>query len=347
MIKNIFNEIRQNQYFLFFIFLFGYAQSIQIRFLIRRKWDWFIFTPEAAVASFISACMLFVMMRFLIKKWQKSDTFSQNEALKIFSTSLILYLLTMTVIGLFIALLFDTVERNFNTETLTLSMSSNVMDALIYGSFFLAYHYYQKNLNYQKQITSYNQALSDSKINQLKNQLNPHFLFNNLNVLDQFIEEDKHKASDFLNEFAEIYRYVLLVTDKKIVSIKEELSFAKSYFALMQHKYANAYLLEIEQNQEVNSLYIVPLTLQLLIENAIGHNLGTASHPVVIKISIGENILVSNNIIKKRNLKTTSGRGLLNIKGQYDLLSKQGVEVMHSKEAFSVTLPLIQAHKND
>lgn len=337
--RNILNEIQQSKYFLLFVFLFGYAQSIQIRLLVRKKIDWYIFTPEAAVLSFISAGILFFVMYFFIKHWQKSDTFSTGEALKIFSISMLVYLSVMKILGLCISLAFDTFERNFNQETLILSTLSEIMDTFIYGSFFLAFYYYKKNKKKQKQIEEYNQAFSETKINQLKSQLNPHFLFNNLNVLDQLIEEDKYKASDFLNEFAEIYRYVLQVSDKSLISIDEEISFAKKYFGLMQHKYGNAYLLEI-QNQSIEG-NIIPLTLQLLLENAIQHNLGTEKNPVLIRIYADQTLLVSNNTIVKRKTKSTSGRALKNLKQQYALLANKQFEIIHTENEFSVTLPII------
>lgn len=337
--KNILNEIRQNKYFLLFVFLFGYAQSIQIRLLVRKTLDWYIFTPEAAILSFISAGILFFVMEFFMKHWQKSDTFSTGEALKIFSTSMLVYLAVMKLLGLCISLAFNTFERNFNQETLILSTLSEIMDTFIYGSFFLAFYYYQKNKRKQKQIDEYNQAFSEAKISQLKSQLNPHFLFNNLNVLDQLINEDQYKASDFLNEFADIYRYVLQVSDKSLISIDEEISFAKKYFNLMQHKYGNAYLLEI-QNLNIRG-HIIPLTLQLLLENAIQHNLGTEKNPVLITISADSCLVVSNNTVIKRNTKSTSGRALNNLRQQYALLAGTQFEIIHTENEFSVTLPII------
>ncbi|WP_051890882.1 sensor histidine kinase [Chryseobacterium sp. JM1] len=337
--KNILNEIRQSKYFLLFVFLFGYAQSIQIRLLVRKTLDWYIFTPEAAVLSFISAGILFFVMHFFMKHWQKSDTFSTGEALKIFSTSMLVYLAVMKLLGLCISLAFGTFERNFNQETLILSTLSEIMDTFIYGSFFLAFYYYQKNKRKQKQIDDYNQAFSEAKISQLKSQLNPHFLFNNLNVLDQLINEDQYKASDFLNEFADIYRYVLQVSDKSLISIDEEISFAKKYFNLMRHKYGNAYLLEI-QNLNIRG-HIIPLTLQLLLENAIQHNLGTEKNPVLITISADSSLVVSNNTIIKRNTKSISGRALNNLRQQYALLAGIQFEIIRTENEFSVTLPII------
>ena len=245
------------------------------------------------------------------------------------------------MLSLLVALAFDTVERNFNLNTLLNDSIGDLLNAFIYGSFFLAYYYFTKNQKNQKQLFLSNEALSESKINQLKSQLSPHFLFNNLNVLDQLIEEDKHKASDFLYEFSEIYRYVLQASDKKLVSVEDEFSFAENYFRLMQHKYGPAYQLDIVRKGKISG-YIVPLTLQLLLENAIQHNLGTESNPVLITIAIEDQLRVSNNTIEKRTLKTPSGKALVNLKEQYRLLSRQEITIDHSKSRFAVTLPIIQ-----
>lgn len=337
--KTLLKKINQNRYFLLFILLFAYVQSIHTRIGIRRTLDGYIFTPEAAVVTLISACILFCVIDFFIKNWQRSSTFSVSEVLKIFSVSLLTYLLVMKIIGFVIALIFGKVEKNFNQEVVILSTFSDLIGGFIYGSFFLAYRYYKRNTEYQKQLALYDHALSESKINQLKTQLNPHFLFNNLNVLDQLIEEDKYKASDFLNEFAEIYRYVLDVSDKKLVSVEEELAFAEKYFNLIQYKYGNAYSLKI--NPVKSSGHVIPLSLQLLLENAVQHNLGTVDKPVLITIKIDKAITVLNNVIPKRNRKKTSGRALNNLKEQYNLLTDQQVEIIKTETEFSVIIPVI------
>jgi sensor histidine kinase YesM len=337
--KNIITQIKQHRFFLLFVFLFAYAQSIQIRILVEGTLNWYIFTPEAAAGKFIFSILLIAVISFFLKQWNKSVVFSTKEALKVFATSLLVYLLLIKTIEFFIALLFNTVARNFNSETFILSTFSELMDGLIYGSFFLAYYYYIKSKSQLKQLVTYNQALSFSKINQLKAQLNPHFLFNNLNVLDQLIEEDKHNASNFLNEFADIYRYVLQVSDKHLIPINDELAFAKKYFNLIKHKYGNAYLLEMNiLNTEGN---IVPLTLQLLIENVVKHNIGTESKPVRIKISLNKSLTISNNIVPKRQAKISTAIALNNLKEQYALLSKQQIDIQKTDENFSVTIPII------
>jgi LytS/YehU family sensor histidine kinase len=186
-------------------------------------------------------------------------------------------------------------------------------------------------------LNKYNQALAESKIIQLKNQINPHFLFNNLNVLDQLIEEDKNTASDFLNNFAELYRVVLEVSDKKLIPLKEEIAFAKKYFYLMQQKYGNAYKLVFNIQKEEG--FIVPMTLQLLIENAIKHNIGSSQNPVVIEVDCKNKIKISNTLKPKQKIDLKSGKALKNLKTQYMLLSNQKINILKDENTFTVTIP--------
>ncbi|WP_295211138.1 histidine kinase [uncultured Chryseobacterium sp.] len=340
--KNILKKAYQNRYFLLFILLFAYVESIYIRMMVRQEIDAYIFTPEAALATLLNAGILFGVILYFIRKWQDSGSWQAAVLLKISAVSMLTYLLSMNLIRLAIAFAFGTVERNFNLHAYRLSIFSDFLDGMIYGGFFLAYYYYQHNRKQYQKLLVYNEALAKSKINQLKNQLNPHFLFNNLNVLDQFIEEDKEKASGFLNEFADIYRYVLKVSEKELVTIDEEAGFARQYFSLIRHRYGNAYQLNL--NMEQSNGFIVPLTLQVLIENAVQHNLGTEENPVVITIEIKESILATNNINLKRNARPESGRALKNLDEQYRILVRQSVDIHSSGETFSVHIPIIQSH---
>lgn len=337
--KHWLNNIYRNRYFLLFIMLFAYVQSIYVRISAWEEINAYTFTPEALFYSLYNAGVLFTILLALFKKRRKSDVLIAKEMLKLFGLSLILYLIAMKAIGFFVSFAFHTIERNFNQKTFLYTLFADFLNGVIYGSFFLAYYYFQKNKKDQQQLSLYHQAIAASKIHQLKSQLNPHFLFNNLNILDQFIEEDKDKASEFLNKFAEIYRYVLQSSEKTIIGLNEEMVFAEAYFNLIQHKYGSAYQLNIT-GKDGNG-YIVPLTLQLLIENAVQHNMGTEESPVLIEIQITENIIVTNNIHPKRNIKATNGRGLQNLKEQYRLLTQEPLKIDQSHNYFSVIIPII------
>jgi sensor histidine kinase YesM len=334
-----FDKFYRHRYFLFFILVFAYVESIYLRTTNWQEINAYTFTPDAAIGSFFQSTVLFSILFFTLQKWQKSTIFETIEVLKIFGVSLVLYLLIVKMNGFMIALIFDNVERNFNSRTFFYAMFTDFLNGFIYGSFFLTYYYFNKYKAQEKQITNYQNALSETKINQLKTQLNPHFLFNNLNILDQLIDEDKQKASDFLNEFAEIYRYVLQAMDKSTVPALEELDFVVQYFKMYQYKYGNAYQLRLEGSFHGK---LVPLTLQLLIENAIQHNLGSMANPVVITINSNDDtIKVSNNYNPKKNSKTTAGRALQNINEQYMLLSERPIKITKLDHEFSVIIPII------
>ena len=326
--------------FLLFIALFAYVQSVYARISVQEEINAYTFTPDAALASLLEAGIIFTISLYFLKKWQKAGAFSSKVMLKVFGLSIVTHLIVLKLMGLIISILFNTVERNFNLPTFMFSLFSNFLNGIIYGSFFIAYYYYTKNRNHQLQLANYHRALSESKINQLKSQLNPHFLFNNLNVLDQLIEEDKNLASDFLNKFADVYRFALQASEDTTVLISKELTFAKQYFQLMQHKYGGAYQLEIDK--EDNNGFVVPFTLQLLLENAIKHNIGTERSPVFIKIIIRNNyITVSNNLVLKRASIQTTGTGLNNLTQQYKLLAGMPLDIQKTASSFMVIVPVI------
>lgn len=332
-------RIHQHRYFLLFILVFAYVQTIYLRITVRQLVNIYIFTPDGPVAHLLQALLLYYIIDLLLKRHQKQELLTTIELSKIFAASLLVHLLIIQALSFIIAWSFNNIERNFNPESLTISLLSQLLDGFIYGSFFLAYYYHLSIKKQQALKSSYLHALSERKIYHLKAQLNPHFLFNNLNVLDQLIDEDKRKASDFLNEFAEIYRYVLHTADKKLIAIKTELNFVRQYFHLFQYKYGNAYQLVVDQNVPEGS--IAPLTLQLLLENALKHNHGTEKDPVVVTISFQNNIKVSNNLQLKKRPVTPSGLGLKNLVEQYHLLSKSPVEIHKDAATFTVAIPII------
>ena len=339
--KSIMKKAFHNRYFLLFILVFAYVQSIYTRIIIWQQISVYIFTPEAALGTTLKAGLLFWVILFFIDRWQSSNIITINELLKIFWLSLVIYVSCIKIIGLLIAYPLGTFERNFNANTFTISLFADFLDGIIYGSFFLAYYYHRNNRKQNDKLVMFNDTLAKSKIDQLKNQLNPHFLFNNLNILDQFIDEDKEKASEFLNEFAEIYRYVLKVSERQLVTIEEETDFVRQYFNLVHHRYGNAFKLNLDIKNR--KCLIVPLTLQLLVENAVQHNIGTQEKPVVTDIVIDEDILVSNNVNLKINTRSLSGRGLKNLDEQYRLLAKKPIEIESSEDKFAIRIPIINS----
>lgn len=175
----------------------------------------------------------------------------------------------------------------------------------------------------------------------LKNQVNPHFLFNSLNVLTGLVYEDADKSAKFIKQLADVYRYVLDTRGREVVTIEEELKFVNSYLYLQQIRFGD----NLKVNINISDLKkcLPPLALQMLIENAIKHNIVSSENPLTINIeSTPEYLMVSNNLQRKTSLgETSSGLGLENIRHRYQYLSDRPVNIVSNDELFKVELPWV------
>jgi sensor histidine kinase YesM len=144
-------------------------------------------------------------------------------------------------------------------------------------------------------------AKAESELEALKNQIDPHFIFNSLNTLSHLIEENPGNAKLFNDNLAEVYRYILQNKSRNLVLLREEIDFLKQYFLLLKMRFENAVNLEIQLNENFFELYLIPpISLQLLAENAFKHNEFSKAHPITIKLSlVGDELMVHNRISKK------------------------------------------------
>jgi hypothetical protein len=180
------------------------------------------------------------------------------------------------------------------------------------------------------------------KYDALKNQLNPHFLFNALTSLNSLIFENQQLASEFLQQLSKVYRYVLQHKENATVTLRTELTFISHYIALLKTRFSDTVELVIQINEQENGKEIVPVTLQILIENAIKHNIASVTAPLKISIySIDNFLLVENNINKKAQVETSNKQGLQNLKSLYDHLSTKPLEIIQTKDSFIVKIPFI------
>lgn len=181
----------------------------------------------------------------------------------------------------------------------------------------------------------------------LKNQLDPHFLFNSLNVLTGLIEENPDKAIDFTTSLSKIYRYVLEQKSKEVIPIEEEISFAKTYINLLKLRFENSIDFELNVNSFSEEEYIVPLSLQILLENAIKHNVVSEQKPLKIKIYQENNLLIIENSLQiKDSFKDSTGVGLKNIINRYRLISNKEVNIEKNETYFRVELPILTTKIN-
>ncbi|WP_432411675.1 sensor histidine kinase [Rasiella sp. SM2506] len=346
--KKLLTYLQIDRYFVLFVFLLSYVLVVNNRIVAGQKLE-VVFLPDGPIGQFLAAFIIFILIKSIINFLNKKGAQEVNNLksyIKYFGIAFVIYICASNILNIIVAMLFDTVSRNFNAQTLLIVNMNRIGEFILFGSLYMAFLYSKENSTYRSAINEYDKALASNKIQQLKAQLNPHFLFNNLNTLDELIEEDKEKASSFLHHFSELYRYSLVTSEKKLISLQEEIQFAESYFKLMEEKYAGYYSLEIKQENSQLQVLVPPFCLQVLIENAIEHNLGTIENPVYITIFISENIQVTNTKIAKQHKKITGGRALKNLSTQFTLLGSNDISIEETSTYFKVTLPFINKNTN-
>ncbi len=210
--------------------------------------------------------------------------------------------------------------------------------ALVFYTFF--YYKYRQEFKVKEQKIIAGTA--SAKFDALKNQLDPHFLFNSLNVLTSLIEENPRQAQKFTTSLSKVYRYVLEQKNKDLISVNEELRFAKTYVQLLKMRFEDSIVFEVPDESQDPDAQIVPLSLQLLLENAVKHNIVTSDKPLRIKV-YEENgtLVVANNLQEKQVVKKSTGVGLQNIKQRYSILTDRTVQIDRSTSDFRVRLPIL------
>ncbi len=234
----------------------------------------------------------------------------------------------------FLNITFPSILKSFGF--LLYFLLSIVMNLIYFGTkyFFSWKHNLVKLANMQREQTLV-------KYNALKNQLNPHFLFNALTSLNSLIFENQQLASDFLQQLSKVYRYVLQNKERQTVPLSTELDFISYYVSLLTTRFRNAIEFNIG-SVKYSEKHIVPVTLQILIENAIKHNIASPQKPLKISIKVNNDYLeVENTVNKKSQVETSNRQGLENLKSVYQYLTDKPVHIIEADSLFKVRIPLI------
>ena len=179
----------------------------------------------------------------------------------------------------------------------------------------------------------------------LKSQVNPHFLFNSFNTLISIIEKDKHVAVEYVEKLSDYFRNMIQHRDKETIMLGDEIEMVNTYYYLQRKRFGNYLELDVRLKEGVlKNFKVPPLSLQLLIENAVKHNMVSRETPLKVEIfqSGEESITVRNNINVKLNKEVSTGIGLMNITSRYRILSKGQVLIFSDHSYFAVTVPLIK-----
>lgn len=217
-----------------------------------------------------------------------------------------------------------------------------VVSAILIGIYESRYFLgeWQKNV---QQTEALARAHLQSQFEALKKQLDPHFLFNSMNTLASLIHPENHAAQDYLERLSDVYRYVLETRERATVTLREELKFLSAYIYLIKVRFRDNIQVINELSSKEDEMHIPSLSLQILVENAIKHNVVAKDRPLIIKIyQEGGHIMVENNKQVKQSLGDSTKIGLQNIISRYSLLNAEPVRIVDEKDLFRVSLPLLQ-----
>lgn len=308
----------------------------------------FYYTIISYVFTLTISLIVYLLLLWLQKKYPWSENVTKRLVIELVLTCA----LTLTLTFIFTELLSLIIPKEgfaYSIQTYNILEAAILMNLVLVpvaeGVFFFD-EWRRSFLEKEKLLLIKEQLQKEQVISQyetLKTQINPHFLFNSLNVLSSLIHEDINKAEEFIEEFASVYRYVLDVSGKQITPLKKELGFIQSYYFLQKIRFGDNLKIDIVIDENIDSYFILPLSIQLLVENAIKHNKVSKEFPLKINISLDDNYLVVVNNLQIRNENIIStGIGLKNIRERYFLYNKSEPVFNQTKDEFIAKIPLIK-----
>lgn len=294
------------------------------------------------VFSNSAALMIMIALNVLYVRWHdsriKSTMNKPVKALILTAFMLAVSFIEIIIIGFRAP---EGLKATFTKDFPILMTSTLLAEATVYCVVYMISYAMTARKEAQKAMGLAN--IAQYRYLKLKHQVNPHFLFNSLNILDCLVCEEKtEQASTYIHKLAELYRYMLKTEEEKLVTLRDELDFAEQYYDLLKVRFPEGLKLEVDIQQDSLNRYVVPCSLQLLIENATKHNSFNPGRPLTISISgTTDKVSVSNGIAPKISKGPSTGLGLKYMKQQYLDLSGKSVDIEHTDDIFCVTIPLL------
>jgi sensor histidine kinase YesM len=316
-----------------FFFMRG-ANSDPIRILIGFVWSFSICITQWTGPLFIN--------RLLDKRYKWIDVPVKRTFIEIFSMLLwsVTAFMTVQFIMYFLVLgITPTDAWQSIRQSIFIAFSISLFISLVFTAigFFKAW---RKSILNEAELKS---QMMSYKYEALRNQINPHFLFNSFNVLSDLVYDDQAQAVKFIRQMSDLFRYVIDSRDKELVTLEEEMNFLNSYTYLLKTRFGDKLNLKIRFLPQASEL-IVPMTLQLLVENAVKHNEVSERFPLSVEIRRNNNYIEVENSLRKKNVgEDSKNTGLKNISQQYSFFTEKEIEVTHDETSFLVRIPLIQS----
>jgi two-component system, LytTR family, sensor kinase len=296
---------------------------------------------------FLNALITGSLGFWFYKKFSKKSSYElKRNVIAAFCLFIVLALiisLTLVSIGVYIFYLVEDIDTsNFVKNLFQLELTGALKQFsvwLLIGSVFFFYIIWRKAVEREQILREENLTY---RYRTLKSQVNPHFLFNSLNTLSELIYSDAREADSFLQKLSGIYRYVLENEEKELIPLEEEVKFVMQYFNLQKQR-DNDKIALIINLEDTKNYQIIPVSMQMLVENALKHNSISREKPLQIRITRNEdNIVVSNNIQRKNTIERTTRMGLLNLSERVRLILGKELIVSEVNDEFVVKLPIIR-----
>lgn len=297
--------------------------------------------------SIAETVVLWEVNRAVVLHYRKAFSGLEQTTKRIIYTLIVCTVLTIVlrILNIFIydkSLLWG---YRFPLEAYLHSVFVAILFVVIIAGIYEAVYYFTMWKNTAVEAEALRAENLQTELDLLKVQLNPHFLFNTFGSLSSLIDEDPARAKIFLEQMSVVYRYILQSHDKPLITLKEELEFISSYARLLKTRFENGLQLEFKITRKEYYDYSLPvLTIQLLVENAVKHNIIIPDKPLVVTVYTDDdaNLIVENNLQKKMNVRFSNKKGLLNIITKYKILANQDVKIEETGGYFRVSVPLIK-----
>ncbi len=191
-------------------------------------------------------------------------------------------------------------------------------------------------------VEKYKTESAVAQLQNLKNQLNPHFLFNNLSVLSSLVYKSQDKAVEFINELSKVYRYILENNNSEVVPLRYEIEFLNHYIYLLKIRFEESVIFTVKIDETKNDFYLPPMCLQMLVENTIQHNEASMANPLRVSIYTDtETLVIENTVLQRNDLIESSKTGIQNIESRYSFFTDKKVIVINDGKYYKVILPLL------
>lgn len=309
-------------------------------------------TPELLISlGWIAgvAVLLWFGIRFMTRKLDKTYPWKQYGRNRLFLqlSVIITYSLAIVNGAYFLLRLFFIATPPRPEQVFVMNVYGTLIILFVTSIYFLFY-FLRAWIKSQIEGERLKKESVQAQLHALRNHLDPHFLFNNLNILSALIDQDNEKSQLFLSKFSEVYRVLLQTESDELIPLRQELEFVQAYLHLLHIRFGDLFQVEINIPTEVETGYVPPLTLQMLLENALKHNQVNEDHPLVIRLDVeGNHLLVSNPLLPKTQEVKTIGSGLNNLTERYRMLTDLELEVQQTDTHFTVKVPLIQLDEDE